>query len=164
MKPELKITMPSDREVALSRVFDAPRHLVFEAWTRPELLKRWLGVFDGWSLSICEMDVRVGGAIRWVWRNTDGTEMGMNGVYREIVPPERIVQTELFDEDWTGGETLVTIAFAEHNARTTVTHTALYKSKAARDAAMKTGMDQGMAAGYEQLDRVLAVLQKSTTR
>src|SRR6267143_2888304 len=93
---KLKITTPSDREIAMTRVFDAPRNLVFDAWTKPELLKRWLGVRAGWSLAVCEIDLRVGGAYRYVWRkDSNGTEMGMRGVYREIVRPDRLVSTEV---------------------------------------------------------------------
>ena len=94
----LQVTTPSEREIAMTRVFDAPRRLVFDAWTRPELLKRWLGVRGGWSFAVCEVDLRVGGAYRFVWRGPNGKEMGMGGVYREIVPPERLVATELFDD------------------------------------------------------------------
>lgn len=152
----LQVTTPSDREVAMTREFNAPRHLVFDAWTKPELLKRWLYGPDGWSFAVCEMDMKPGGAIRWVWRGPDGTEMGLRGVYREITHPERIVHTELFDEDWTGGETLVTVEFAEQNARTTVTMTILYSSKDSRDGALKSGMEMGMEMGYQRLDEMLA--------
>ena len=106
----LKVTTPTDREIAMTRVFDAPRNLVFEAYTKPELVKRWLGVHAGWSLAVCEIDLRVGGAYRYVWRGPDGTEMGMGGVYREIVPPERIVATETFDQSWYPGEAVSTLA------------------------------------------------------
>src|ERR1700720_367482 len=96
----LQVTAQSDREIVMTRVFDAPRNLVFDAWTKPELLKRWLGVFGGWALAVCEIDLKVGGAYRYVWRGPDSAEMGMGGVYREIVPAERIVCTEVFDESW----------------------------------------------------------------
>src|SRR6266511_3490186 len=99
----LQVTTPSEREIAMTRVFNAPRSLVFDAWTRPGLITRWLGVRAGWSLPVCEIDLRVGGAYRFVWRGPDGTEMGMVGVYREIVPPERIVCTERFGEPWYPG-------------------------------------------------------------
>jgi uncharacterized protein YndB with AHSA1/START domain len=151
----LKVTTPTDREIAMTRVFDAPRRLVFDAWTKPELLRHWLYGPPDWSLAVCEIDLTVGGALRFVWRGPDGTEMGMSAVYREIVPPERIVQTELFDEDWTGGETLVTIALSEQDGKTTVTMTVLYSSREARDAALKSGMEHGMAAGYDRLEELL---------
>lgn len=96
----LKVAALSDREIVMTRVFDAPRNLVFDAYTKPELLKRWLGVFGGWTMAVCEVDLRVGGSYRWVWRGADGTNMGVRGIYREIVPPERLVNTEKFDEAW----------------------------------------------------------------
>src|SRR5713101_1933605 len=96
----LKLSARGDREIAMTRVFDAPRKLVFDAYTKPELLKRWLGVFGGWSLAVCEVDLRVGGSYRYVWHGADGRKMAMRGVYREIVPAERIVSTETFDEPW----------------------------------------------------------------
>ncbi len=106
----LQITTPSDTEIAMRRVFDAPRRLVFDAHTRPELVKRWLGVRGGWSLAVCEIDLKVGGAYRYVWRGPDGKEMGMGGVFREIVRPERVVATEKFDDAWYPGEAVDTTA------------------------------------------------------
>ena len=152
----MKVTTPTDREIVLTRVFDAPRHLVFEAHTKPELLKRWLHGPDGWLLTVCEIDLRVGGKYRYVWSHTDGREMGMGGVYREIVPPERIVTTEIFDEDWTGGEVLGTLTLSEQNGKTTLTNTLLYPSKDARDGVLKSGMEHGVAASYDRLEGVLA--------
>ena len=152
----LEVTTPGDREIAMTRAFDAPRDLVFDAWTRPELLKRWLLGPPGWSLPVCEIDLRAGGALRFVWRGADGTEMGLRGVYREIAPPERLVHTELFDQDWTGGETLVTTVLAERDGGgTTVTVTVLYATREARDAALATGMEQGVAASYAWLGELL---------
>ena len=151
----LKVTASGDREVVMTRVFDAPRHLVFEAWTKPELLKRWLHGPPDWTLAVCDMDLRPGGKLRWVWRGPGGEEMGLRGVFREVVPPERIVHTELFDEDWTGGETLVTLTLTERDGKTTNTLTVLYSSTAARDAALKTGMEHGVAAGYDRLEEIL---------
>jgi len=151
----LQVTTPSEREIAMTRVFDAPRHLVFEAYTKPELLKRWLGVRNGWTLAVCEVDLRVGGAYRF-WRNeADGREMGMGGVYREIVRPERIVWTELFDQDWTGGEAVSTVTLVERAGQTTMTNVAQYVSREARDAVLKSGMERGVKVSYERLDDVL---------
>jgi len=152
----LKVTTPTERGIVMTRVFDAPHRLVFEALTKPELFKRWLLGPPGWSLPVCEIDLKVGGACRFVWRGPDGTDMGMRGVYREIVPPERIVHTELFDEDWTGGETLVTTVLVEDGGKTTLTMTVLYSSREARDAALSTGMEQGVAASYDRLAELLA--------
>ena len=152
----LKVTTPTERGIVMTRVFDAPHRLVFEALTKPELFKRWLLGPPGWSLPVCEIDLKVGGACRFVWRGPDGTDMGMRGAYREIVPPERIVHTELFDEDWTGGETLVTTVLVEDGGKTTLTMTVLYSSREARDAALSTGMEQGVAASYDRLAELLA--------
>ena len=152
----LKVTTPTDREIAMTRVFDAPRKLVYDAWTRPELLKRWLGVFGGWEMTICEIDLKVGGAYRYVWRGPDGAEMGMGGVYREIVPLERIVCTEVFDQPWYEGEAVDTLVFVEQGGRTTITTTVLYASKAVRDAVLKSPMEHGVAAGYDRLEEILA--------
>lgn len=154
----LKVTTPSDREVAMIRTFDAPRTLVWEAITRPELLKRWLGVHNGWTLAVCEIDLRVGGAYRYVWRGPDRSEMGMGGVYREIVRPERLVSTEKFDQSWYPGEAVGTVTLEEHGGRTTMTTTVLYDTRDARDAVLQSPMEQGVAAGYDALDAVLASL------
>jgi uncharacterized protein YndB with AHSA1/START domain len=154
----MTVTTPSDREIALTRVLDAPRHLVFEAYTRPELLQRWLGVHAGWSWAVCEIDLRVGGAYRYVWRGPDGAEMGMGGVYREVVPPERIVATEKFDQSWYPGEAVSTVTLVERDGRTTLTLTVRYESREARDAVLKSPMEQGVAAGFDQLAALLATL------
>ena len=154
----LKVTTPTDREVVMTRIFDAPRRLVFDSFTKPELVRRWMYGWDGWTLPVCEIDLRVGGKYRFVWRGPDGTEMGMGGVYREIVPPERVVTSELFDEDWTGGETLVTIVLTEQDGKTLLTQTIFYSSREARDAAIQTGMAEGLSMGLDRLDQVLASL------
>jgi uncharacterized protein YndB with AHSA1/START domain len=153
----LKLTTPSDREIAMTRVFEAPREMVYEAWTKPNLLKRWLYGPEEYPLAVCEIELRVGGALRFVWRRRDGKDagMGMSGVYREIAPPERLVFTEVWDKDWTGGEALVTITFAEHAGKTTLTQTVLYSSRAARDAVLKTDMEHGAAVGYDRLAELL---------
>jgi uncharacterized protein YndB with AHSA1/START domain len=153
---KLQVTTPSDREIAMIRVFDAPRNLVFDAWTKPELLKRWLGVFGNWSFAICEVDLRVGGKYRYVWRGKDGKEMGMGGVYREIVRPERIVTTEEFDDPWYPGDAQDTTVFVEKGGKTTVTTTVRYASKEARDGVLKSPMESGVAQSYDKLAEVLA--------
>ena len=157
----LKLTTPSDREIAMTRVFDAPRTLVFDAHTKPDLVRQWLLGPPGWSMPVCEMDVRVGGKYRWVWRHDrDGTEMGMGGVYREIVAPERLVVTERFDEAWYPGEALNTLVLVEKGGRTTLTQTMRYESQAARDAVIKSGMEKGVTASYDRLDGLLASLRR----
>ena len=154
----LKLTAPGDRELVMTRSFRAPRSLVYEAFTKPDLLKRWLTGPPGWIMSVCEMDLKVGGAYRWVWRGPDGVEMGMGGVYKEIVPPERIVSTEKFDESWYPGEAVGTIVFSEQAGVTTLTQTILYESKEARDTVLKSPMEQGVIAGYNNLEELLATL------
>ena len=150
----LQVTTPSDREIAMTRVFDAPRQLVFDAYTKPELLKRWLGVFGDWSLEVCEVDLRVGGAYRYVWRRA-GTEMGMGGVFREIVPPARIVSNEKFDQPWYEGDATGTVTFVERGGTTTMTLTMLYATKEVRDAVLKSPMEQGVAASFDKLAELL---------
>ena len=152
----LTVTARGDREVVIIRRFDAPRRLVFDAMTKPELLTRWLSGPPGWSLAVCEVDLVVGGAYRYVWKSRDGTMMGMGGVHRDIVPPERIVATQRFDEDWTGGEALSTLVLTEHAGTTTLTNTMIYASREARDAVLKTPMEQGMAIGYDRLAALMA--------
>jgi uncharacterized protein YndB with AHSA1/START domain len=153
---KLRITTPSDRELAMTRVFDAPRRLVFDACTKPELLKRWLGVRAGWTMPVCEVDLKVGGKYRYVWRGPNGAEMGMGGVYREIVRPERLVATEVFDQPWYPGEAIDTQTFVEKAGKTTLTTTVLYASKEARDGVLKSPMATGVEESYQMLDAVLA--------
>lgn len=153
----LRVTAPSDREVALERTFDAPRHLVFEALTKPDLVKRWLLGPPGWTMPLCEIDARVGGNYRYVWRREDdGTEMGMGGVFVEVTPPERLIATEKFDHAWYPGEAVVTTVLVEVAGRTTLTTTVLYESPAARDGVLQSGMTDGVAASYDRLAEVLA--------
>jgi uncharacterized protein YndB with AHSA1/START domain len=141
----------------MTREFNAPRRLLFDAFTKPEMVRQWLLGPPGWSMPVCEIDLKVGGKYRYVWRqDSDGTEMGMGGVYREIVAPERLVSTEKFDEAWYPGEAVGTIVLSEQSGKTTVTQTILYESREARDAILKTGMEKGLAASYERLADTLA--------
>ncbi len=150
------ITAHGDREIVVTRVFDAPRRLVFDAYTQPELLKKWLLGPDGWSMPVCEIDLRAGGKYRYVWRNdSNGREMGMGGVYREVVAPERIVATEVFDEAWYPGEAVDTIVLTERDGKTTLTQTILYNSSETRDAVLKSPMQYGMAMSYDRLEQFL---------
>ena len=151
----LTVTTPSAREVVLTRVFDAPRHLVFDALTRPELVKRWFGP-HGWTLVVCEIDFRVGGAWRYVLEGPDGRSMGMGGEYREIVPGERTVHTEAFDDY--PGDSVVTVVLTEHEGRTTLTGTVLYESQEVRDAVIESGMEHGAAETYDRLAELLPTL------
>ena len=149
----LIVTTPTDREIVMTRVFDAPRRLVFDALTKPELLKRWFGP-RGWSLVVCEADLKVGGAWRWVLRGPDGRDMGMRGVYQEIKPPERLVSTESFDDY--PGESLNTLILSEEDGKTTFTITVRYASQEIRDAVIKSGMEHGAAECYDKLAEMLA--------
>jgi uncharacterized protein YndB with AHSA1/START domain len=152
----LQVTMRGDREILMTRVLDAPRRLVFDAFTKPELVKQWLLGPPGWTMPVCEIDLRVGGSYRYVWRNTtNGNEMGMGGVYREIATPERIVTTEKFDEAWYPGEAVGTLILSEQGGKTTVTQTVLYQSREARDVVLKSGMEKGVSASYDRLAELL---------
>ena len=153
---ETTYATPSDREIVITRVVDAPRRLVFEAWTNPEHVPQWLLGPEGWTMPVCEIDLRVGGTWHYVWRKDDGAEMAMTGTYREIVRPERIVSTERWGPEWP--ETVNTVQLVETAGRTTITITVLYPSKEARDMALQTGMKEGMNQGFTRLDELLAQL------
>jgi uncharacterized protein YndB with AHSA1/START domain len=154
------VTLPNDRDVVVVRAFNAPRELVFDAWTKPALVQRWLLGPPGWTMPVCEMDVRPGGKYRWRWRSDDnGAEFGFSGEFREVVRPSRIVHVERYEPGEVGGEmgeALVTTELSEKNGVTTHTMTIRYESKEVRDAALKTGMTDGMEMSYQKLDELLA--------
>lgn len=154
----LNVATPNDHEIVMTRAFDAPRHLLFDCWTKPELLKRWLLGPDGWYFVVCDVDLSVGGAFRFVWRGPDGTDMGMGGEFREIVPPERLVNTETYDHDTSGGAALVTVTFTEQAGKTMVTSTMRFPSQETRDAALASGMEDGVAVSYDRLEAYLGSL------
>lgn len=154
----LTVTAPSDREIVMTRTFDAPRSLVFDAWTKPELLTRWLGVRGGWSFPVCEVDLRVGGKYRFVWRKPGQRDLAVGGGYREVAVPERLVSTEAFDDPWYAGEALNTTVLIEEAGRTTVTLTMLYDSKEIRDSVLAAGMERGVAESCDKLDEILPTL------
>jgi uncharacterized protein YndB with AHSA1/START domain len=151
------VTTSSEREIVVTRVFNAPRRLVFEAWTNPKYLPHWMLGPEGWTMPVCEIDLRPGGGWHFVWRQSNGTEMEMRGVYREITPPERLVTSESWGGDWP--ETVNTLVLREENGKTTMTLTILYPSKEAREAALKTGMKEGMAHSFDRLESHLASLK-----
>lgn len=155
MKNTLKVTTPSDREIAMTRTFDAPRNLVFDAWTKPELVKRWLGVQGRWTMAVCEIDLRKGGSYRYVWRGPEGAQMGMRGVFREVIAGQRLVSTETFDDPWYEGEAVGTVEFVERGGTTTVTTTVKYASREVRDSVLKSPMESGVAMSYDTLDTIL---------
>ena len=153
----MKLSTPSDVELVVTRTFNAPRQLIYEVWTNPKYLPQWMLGPEGWTMPVCEIDLRVGGAWHFVWRKDDGGEMEMRGVYREIKPPERVVSTESWGGPWP--ETVNTLVLTEHAGKTTMTLTILYPSKAAREAATQTGMTKGMAMTFERLEAFLASRQ-----
>ena len=158
------VSTPSDREIQVSRDFDAPRSLVFDAFTKPELVRRWLLGPPGWTMPVCEIDLRVGGSYRYVWRSEkDGSQMGIRGVFREVTPVERVVATERFDDAWYPGEALDTTVFDERRGITRTTITIFYESQEARDTARRSGMEYGMAAGYDRLETLLPTLTGEPT-
>ncbi len=154
----MKLATRGDREIVITRVFDAPRRLVFDAFTKPELVKQWLLGPPGWAMVVCEVAAKVGDRYRYVWRHDSGAEMGLGGVLREIVPPERIVATEKFDQSWYPGEAVGTIILVEQDGKTILTQTIIYESREARDVVLKSPMEQGMAASYNRLAEVLVSL------
>jgi uncharacterized protein YndB with AHSA1/START domain len=146
----------------MTREFNARRELVFDTLTKPELVRRWLLGPEGWTMPICEIDLRVGGRYRYVWRHTEkGQEMGAGGVFREIAPPERIVHTEKFEQPWYPGEAVVTTVLEEHKGRTRMTATILYDSRETRDSVLKSGMERGVIASYNRMDDILTELAAS---
>ena len=150
----LKVTTPSDREIVMTRVFNAPRRLVFEAYTKPEFLKRWLLGPPGWEMVVCQVATKPGDRYRYEWRNAKGTQFGTGGVCREFVPPERMVHTEAMDG--CPGESLTTLVLTEQDGKTTLTLTLLFESKELRDTALKSGMERGVAASFDRLETMLA--------
>jgi uncharacterized protein YndB with AHSA1/START domain len=160
----LRLSTRGDREIVLTRVFNASRREIFDAFTKPELVRRWLLGPPGWSMPVCEIDLRVGGAYQYVWRHTSGREMGMGGVFREITPQQRTVCTELYDDPWYPSEALTTTSLVERRGVTTLTTAILYVSKEARDKVLKSGMESGVAASYDRLDEMLPSLEVAQTR
>ena len=156
-----KVTTPSDREICMTRMFDAPRALVWEAMSKPEHIKRWWGCLgEGYSVPVCEVDLRPGGKWRFVNRTPKGEMAAFYGVYREIVPPERVVFTEIF-EPFPDSGSVVTSVLTEENGKTRLTVTCLYPSVEVRDMVLKSGMERGAGISYDRLEEVAASLQRS---
>jgi uncharacterized protein YndB with AHSA1/START domain len=161
----LEVTTPGEREIVLRREFDAPRNLVFDAFTKPELVQRWMLGPPGHEMPVCEIDARPGGAYRYVWRDVAAaTEMTSYGAFREVIAPERIVHTERFEMSGMdnptdmGDESVVTTTFTERGGRTTVTMTCRYPSREIRDGVLASGMANGVEASYARLDEMLRTL------
>ena len=152
----LSVATPTPTSIVVTREFHAPRPLVWDAFTRPDLLRRWMIGPDGWTMSVCEIDFVPGGRFRYVWSKPGAADMGMGGTFVTIEPPERIVHREVFDEDWTGGETTVTTTFDQRAGVTLMTLSVEYATTAARDGALAVGMTTGMEMSYARLDGILA--------
>jgi uncharacterized protein YndB with AHSA1/START domain len=149
------VATPSDVEIFVTREFNAPMSLVWDCHTKPELMRRWMLGPAGWSMPVCEVDLRVGGKYHYRWRNdADGSEFGFNGEHREIEAPSRIVTTER--PDGADGEALNTLVLSEHGGKTTLSLTMVFPSKEARDAALATGMTDGMEKSYQRIDEIAA--------
>lgn len=162
MKPA-EVSTPSDREVLVKRSFDAPVNLVWQAYTDPVLMRRWLTAMPGWSMPVCEMTTEVGGTYRWRWRNSNsGQEFGFIGEMLEVEWHAKIVHTQIYDPgDGAFGSmgdepAIITVTFNETNGITNVATSIKYASKADRDAAISTGMTDGMELSYQALDGALA--------
>jgi uncharacterized protein YndB with AHSA1/START domain len=152
----LKITTPSDLEIAMTRVFNAPRHLVFDAMTRPEHLRHWLGCAE-YPVTVCEIDLRVGGAYRFTMPMPNGGEITLQGVYREVARPERVVFVErILMPGFTSDEYQVTSSFVESGGKTTLTTTILHNSKENRDGHLNSGIEGGVTTAYDRLAEVVA--------
>ncbi len=148
------VSTPTDREIVMTRSFDAPPRLVFAAFTRPDLLPRWYGA-QGWRLVSCDVDLRVGGAYRFVSEGPGGERMAQSGVYRAVEPDARLVLTEVFDDQSYPGETVITHEFAERAGRTDLTTTLLYATPEGRDRVLRYPMTRGVAESFDRLDHLL---------
>jgi uncharacterized protein YndB with AHSA1/START domain len=157
---KLKVTLPSDTEILLSRVFDAPRHLVFEAMSKPEYVKRWWPACEGMTMPVCEIDFRVGGRYRYVGRMETGEEVGFSGEYKEISAPEKIVHTEIFDP-FPDSPALCTVSLIEHDGKTFYSCRVQHDSKVARDAHVQSGMEYGAGLSLDEIERIAQSLAAS---
>ncbi len=156
LNDKLNITTPSDNELEWTREFNASCNLVFDALSKPELIRLWLCGPDGWTMPVCEVDFQVGGKYRYVWSNPENDEMGMGGIFKEIILLEKIVSTERFEQSWYPGESIGTVTLSGNDSKTILKTNMLYESKESRDAVLKSGMEQGLVDGYNRLVEVLA--------
>lgn len=153
---KLKVAESGDRGLMMTREFHAPRGMVFDAWTKPELLRRWLAGPSGWTMTVCEIDLRVGGSYRYEWQHENGQEMGMRGIYREVVPGVKLVATEEFDDSWYPGAAVTSTVLSEKDGVTRVETTVTYDTTEARDGVLRSPMETGVAASYDRLEAILA--------
>ncbi len=151
----LDILAVGDRQIVMTRSFAAPPPLVFDALVDPALLLQWMHGPAGWRMVECEFDAVEGGLYRYLWHGPTGQSMAAKGVVREIIRPQRLVTAEVFDDNWTGGEVTAVCELTTGGAGTLLTTTATYPSRAARDGALDSGMERGLAAGFTHLDRLL---------
>jgi uncharacterized protein YndB with AHSA1/START domain len=158
----LQVTLPSDKEILMQRVFDAPRHLVFEAMTKPEHVRVWWCCMPSFTMPVCEIDLRVGGRYRYVSRGPDGSEFGFHGVYREIVAPRRIVHTEIF-EPYPDEETLCTVTLDERDGKTFYACHVLHKTTEGRDAHVASGMESGAGIALDRVEEIAQALAAAET-
>ena len=156
VQPESTLTLPSDREIEMTRVFNAPAQILFDVWTKPEHVKQWYGVRST-TVTVCDIDLRVGGAWRWVVTKPGGMEIAFSGVFVEIDPPRRLQRTERF-EAMPGGEALVTLTFDEAGGRTTLTMNMLFDRAEDRDVCLRSGMDLGVKECFQNIDKLVAAL------
>jgi len=149
-----EMTAVTDTEIVVKRKINAPSRFVFDAWTRPETVPQWMLGPPGWTMPVCNIDLRPGGHWHFIWRHSSGKDMEMRGVYREITPPERLITTESWGGDWP--DTLNSLSLDERDGATQLTLTITYPSKDARDAALATGMKEGLAMTFTRLEELLA--------
>lgn len=155
MGNKVKVVPHGERAILITRSFNAPRALVFDAMSKPDMVKHWLHGPPGWTMTTCRMDQHAGGTYRWAWTNADGREMGMGGRIIEITPPERMVTTEKFDDAWYEGEATNTLTLTEENGVTLMSLVVEYESTKARDGVLAGPMSTGLDASYDQLDNYL---------
>ena len=150
---KLEVTLPSDTEIRYKRVFDAPKHLVFEAFTRPEHVRRWWCCMDGWTMTLCEIDLRVGGRWRYAMVGPDNAEVAFNGTYREIAAPDRLVHTEIF-EMYPDTETVISAVLVERDDKAYYDAIQVFPNKESRDGAVASGMEVGADIAFDRLEEV----------
>lgn len=158
-KPPLNITLPSDTEIRMTREFNAPPRLVFEAWTTPAHVRRWfVGCYD-LEMTVCDIDLRVGGRFRYVVRSTNGEEHGFNGEYREVAPPGRLRHSHVY-EPFPASVAEITVTFEDIGGRTRMTEHTVHPDRHSRDAHLRSGMEEGATSAMNAMDDVLADMQR----
>jgi uncharacterized protein YndB with AHSA1/START domain len=157
MANKLRVAAHGDRELVITREFNAPRELVFEAWITPELVRQWLGGMDGWEMTVCEIDAHPGGRYRYEWNQVGGgARMGMGGEFREVVAPEKLVMTEKFDDPWYEGGAVSTVVLTERAGKTLMQQTVRYDSREARDSVLKSPAEEGLVLSFDRLENLVA--------